>query len=131
MLSSAGSKGNPAIALEELARPAALRGGGRSTARLAILRSQCAGVTGLGPDLAALRTGLGLERPAERDPQPGLHVEAFATLIEIAFQYRHLGAAWHGHRDRCCGSPALQAHLFVAIAVPRNELNPGRSAGGR
>src|SRR5215472_3327664 len=86
-------------------------------------------MAGLYPDLAALRTSLGSERAAGWEPQPGLHLEAFAGLIEIAIQRQHLGAARQAHRDRRPGSPALQAHLFAAVAKQRNELDP-RSAGG-
>src|SRR5271165_3383325 len=84
----------------------------------------------LDPDLAALRTGLGLQRAAGWEPQPGLRLEAFATLIEIAVQHQHLGAARHGHRDRCSGSPALQAYVFAAVAEQRNELDPWPAGGG-
>src|SRR5215472_15923781 len=85
-------------------------------------------MAGFHPDLAALRTSLGAERAAGREPQPGLHLEAFAGLMEIAIQRQHLGATWQAHRDHRSGSPALQAHLFAAVAKQRNELDP-RSAG--
>src|SRR6516162_10688970 len=65
-------------------------------------------VAGLDPDLAALRTGFGLQqRAAGWEPQPGLRLEAFAALIEIAVQHQHLDAARDGHGDRRSGSPAL------------------------
>jgi len=50
-------------------------------------------MAGLYPDLAAFRTSLGSERAACREPQPGLHLEVFAGLMEIAIQRQHLGAA--------------------------------------
>ena len=47
-------------------------------------------VAGLDPDLAALRTGLCLEGAAGREPQPGLRLEAFTALAEIAVQCQDL-----------------------------------------
>ena len=47
-------------------------------------------VAGLDPDLAALRTGLCPEGAAGREPQPGLRLEAFIALAEIAVQCQDL-----------------------------------------
>jgi len=47
-------------------------------------------VAGLDPDLAALRTGLCPEGAAGREPQPGLRLEAFTALAEIAVQCQDL-----------------------------------------
>ena len=50
-------------------------------------------MSGLDPHLASGRTAAPLEGTPHREPQPGLRLEAFATLFEASFEHQELLAA--------------------------------------
>ena len=88
-------------------------------------------MAGLYPDRAALRTSLGSERAAGREPQPGLHLEAFAGLMEIAIQRQHLAPP--GRLILIAAQGAQRSRRTSSRLSLNNGMNstPGRPAVGR
>src|SRR5215831_4886337 len=78
---------------------------------------------GLDPYLASGRTGAPLEDTPHREPQPGLRLEALATLFEASFEHQDFHTAGIGKRNGGAGRPAFEANVFVRILEQGHQLD--------
>src|SRR5262245_53453918 len=80
-------------------------------------------MSGLDPYLASGRTGARLEGTLHREPQPGLRLEALATLFEASFEHQDFHTAGIGKRNGGAGRPAFEANVFVGVLEQRHQLD--------
>src|SRR5262249_19583516 len=80
-------------------------------------------MSGLDPCLATGRTGARLAGTPHRKPQPGLRLEALATLFEAAFEHQDFHTAGIGKRDGSAGRPAFEANVLVGILEQGHQLD--------